>query len=268
VSNWLTDREHEETDIEIQSVTSVVKSFFPCFNPDEVIGRMMASKRWPKSKYFGKTAEQIKEGWDTLKNEASSKGTAMHMTYEEHYNQYPLPQVPNTTVHLSVHEHFCNFVKDHQHWIPYRTEWTVFTDSFYQVCGSIDLLVFDEKFHAPNDGYLYLTMVDWKRSKKISDFNLFGECGSEMLSHIPNTNYFHYALQLNIYRHIIHNFYRTPTTFRGTEYPKGIKIIFLYIVITHPNRPSYIKLMLPDYSKLVVEIFEKRRSTIERKKKV
>ena len=39
------------------SVTTWVGSLFPSFDPDLVITKMMASKKWPRSPYFGKTRQ-------------------------------------------------------------------------------------------------------------------------------------------------------------------------------------------------------------------
>jgi hypothetical protein len=252
--------------VQITSVTKFVKSFFPEFDANTVIENMMNGKRWSKSKYYGMTPDEIKKQWNDLGAKASEKGTRMHLCYETYYNQNPLPRLPENTIDLRVHHHFTDFVSKHKHWKPYRTEWVVYTDSKYGICGSVDMLFYDEKFKHPDDGHLYLTMVDWKRSKKISDYSFLREYGTDPLQKIPSTNYFHYSLQLNVYRHIIHTYYQCPTYYNGVWYPKGIKILFLYILVTHPDRPTYIKLMLPDYSDLVSKMFAKKLCVHKKKK--
>ena len=51
-------------DSNYMSVTTWNHSHFPHFNPDSVIKKMMASKKWPNNKYFGKTPEEIKKIWN------------------------------------------------------------------------------------------------------------------------------------------------------------------------------------------------------------
>ena len=46
------------------------------------------------------------------------------------------------------------------------------------------------------------SIYDWKRCKKIEKSNKF-EFGLENLDHLPNSNFWHYTLQLNIYKYIL-----------------------------------------------------------------
>ena len=62
------------------SVTTLVHKFFPKFDPDLVVSRMMRSKNWPNSPYFGQTAEDIKNQWTQSCLDATTKGTYKHKT--------------------------------------------------------------------------------------------------------------------------------------------------------------------------------------------
>ena len=46
----------------------------------------MASKKWPRSPYFGKTRRNIKEQWKNTGKKAALAGTVMHDTIEQFYN--------------------------------------------------------------------------------------------------------------------------------------------------------------------------------------
>ena len=46
------------------SVTTWNHSHFSGFNADAIISGMMRSARWPQSKYYGMTVEEIKAGWN------------------------------------------------------------------------------------------------------------------------------------------------------------------------------------------------------------
>ena len=87
------------------------------------------------------------------------------------------------------------FAEDYKHLKPYRTEWVVWNEDV-KISGTIDIVFEDENGD--------LVIYDWKRSKEIcktSGYNKFAL--TECINHLPDTNYWHYALQLNTYKKII-----------------------------------------------------------------
>lgn len=68
------------------SVTKLIHKFFPEFNPDEVIRKMKNSPKWPDSKYFGMSDDEIKNGWNSNGRSASGAGTKMHLSIEQFIN--------------------------------------------------------------------------------------------------------------------------------------------------------------------------------------
>ena len=48
------------------SVTTLVHKHFAEFDADKIIRKMMAGRNWMFSKYFGMTADEIKESWDKI----------------------------------------------------------------------------------------------------------------------------------------------------------------------------------------------------------
>ena len=75
----------------------------------------------------------------------------------------------------------------------YRTEWNVFHEEM-KLSGSIDMLYKDT-----NNGEFYI--YDWKRSKGIEFDSAFGKTAkTQCIKHVPDTNFWHYSLQLNVYR--------------------------------------------------------------------
>ena len=149
----------------------------------------------PTNKFFGMTRENIIALWDVNGKDASEKGTAMHMNVSTEYG------------------FFKKFIVDFP-LKPYRTEWTVFYTK-YKLCGSIDMI-----FENP-DGTLQI--YDWKRVKSI-EYEAFGNKTSIIpcLKHMPDTNFWHYALQLNLYKMILEE-----------QYDK--KVTDLYLVCMHPD---------------------------------
>tara|TARA_B100001250_G_C19355387_1_gene595205 strand:- start:47 stop:376 length:330 start_codon:yes stop_codon:yes gene_type:complete len=74
-------------DSDFMSVTTWNHSHFEHFDADKIIQKMMSGPRWQESKYYGKTPEEIKAGWEANRDEAATAGTKMHYDIECYYNQ-------------------------------------------------------------------------------------------------------------------------------------------------------------------------------------
>jgi ATP-dependent exoDNAse (exonuclease V) beta subunit len=218
------------------SVTGFVHSFFPKFKAYKIIEKMMMSRNWQNSKYYGMEPEEIKESWDENAKNAAALGTQLHLSIEQFYNDNPQPQ--DTT----EYEYFKQFQKDHNNLIPFRTEWEIY-DETLQLAGSIDMVFKDE------DGNYHL--YDWKRSKEIKENNSYEE-GHYPISHLPNANYWHYSIQLNIYKQILEKNY-------------GIKINDLYIVQFHPDQNEYNKIKCADLENEITDMFKDRMEELSMK---
>ena len=197
------------------SVTTLIHKYFPHFEPDKVIDKMMKGKNWKKSQYYGMTKEEIKDKWENNGKEASSLGTLMHADIERFLNEEEIHD--NTTKEFRYFEKFWSeFSSMYPDFKPYRTEWLIY-DEDKHISGSIDCVLADE--------YDNVIVLDWKRSKEIKKTNSF-EKGYPPFDNMDNCNYSHYSLQLNIYRHILE-----------TKYNKNV--IYMMLVIFHPNQETY-----------------------------
>jgi len=201
----------------IISCTKFVHNSFPYFNANVVIKKMMDSPKWTQNKLYGKTANEIKTLWDNNKNEASSAGTGMHLGIEQFMNgAYDIidPALKST----NEWKYFTNFWNDVSgDLVPFRTEWNVWSEE-YKLAGSIDMVFYRKS----DDSYV---IYDWKRSKEIKKTNDW-ENAHEPISHLPNTNYWQYTLQLNAYRWFLETYY-------------GLKISDMAIVVFHPDNSNY-----------------------------
>jgi hypothetical protein len=208
----------------IISCTKFLHEFFGHFDAKAVIQKMMASPKWTESKWYkpGITVDEIAEQWNKNGREASGAGTAMHLAIEQFLNgreDVIVPQVKDTP----EWRYFMNFWKDHGADLePYRTEWEVWSAE-HKLAGSIDMI-----FRRKSDGK-YL-IYDWKRSKDIKTNNQF-QTGLGPLSHLPDCNYWHYSLQLNVYRWVLENLY-------------GLEIADMYLLILHPDNGNYRRMRL------------------------
>jgi len=224
------------------SVTTWNHSHFKQFDADAIITKMMANERtWPKSPYYGQMREEIKAGWDKNRDEAAQLGTEMHYGIECYYRGDGIGGSGSESG-LSLSSHFMSFLEHHPHLIPYRTEWMIF-DEDVRLAGSIDMVYED-------DGENEVMIYDWKRCKDIKKTNGFGEFAlTDCISHLPDTNYWHYALQLNTYKAILE-----------AKYNK--KVTKMCLVCLHPNLPSYQIFVVPDLSKEIADLFALRKKKL------
>ena len=232
------------------SCTGFVHEFFGHFDPKAIIAKMKKSANWTSSKYYGKTDQEIMNEWNENGKQASSAGTAMHLAIEQ-FLHGSADMIDPAIKQTAEWRYFMKFWEDCGGDLePYRSEWEVFTDSLEPVanerkiklCGSIDMV-----FRRRSDGKFVI--YDWKRSKEIKSENAFGS-GLAPLDHLPDTNYWHYTLQLNVYKWILEKYY-------------GMEIADLYLVILHPDNPSYRRMRLNFLTDEVEEMMECRRRAVE-----
>jgi len=236
------------------SVTTWNHSHFEKFNADEVIKKMMKSNNWKEGhKYWGLSPYEIKTQWSNNGSSVSQLGTDLHndiecfmnnkglntvYSHEDLYNDYiNSTKVISSVVPVSVEwQYFINFVKDNKDMKPYRTEWTIY-DEDLKLAGSIDMV------YENLDGSL--SIYDWKRSKditRISTWNKFAI--TESINNIPDSNFWHYALQLNTYKSILER-----------KYEKKVKD--LYLVRLHPDAENnnYDLIKIPDLKEEMEVLF-------------
>lgn len=227
----------------IISGTGFLHQFFPHFDAKGTIAKMMASPKWPSSPYYGMTAEAIEKMWSDKGKAASEAGTAMHLAIEQFLNgahDVILPEVKET----AEFRYFMNFWNDHGADLePWRAEWSVFSED-HLLCGQIDML-----FRRKSDGKFVI--YDWKRSREIKTHNDFGK-GLAPLDHLDDCNYWHYTLQLNVYRWILENLY-------------GMEIADMFLIICHPDNKNYIRMRLNRLEKEVEDMLACRKRALELK---
>lgn len=217
------------------STTKLVRSMFKSFEADEVIAKMMKSKSWGESQYYGMSPVEIKIKWENLQYSAAKSGTLMHENIEKYLNGDRFDKCSREF------ELFKRFQDDHKNLVPYRTEWRVF-DEDSSVAGSVDIVYTNSE--SPGD----YVIVDWKRSKAIKTENKWQSGVTEKCSkHLPDCNFSHYSLQLATYKYILQKNY-------------GIKISETLIVILHPSQLSYIKMSTRDLTPEVLTMMTNRGS--------
>ena len=154
-------------------------------------------------------SDTIKQNWERNRTCAANAGTWMHWTLEAYLNSaIRAPHSPEFST-------FMKLVPELNGWSAYRTEWTVYAD-YERLAGSID-------FVAKNPAGEF-AILDWKRSKQLrSKYTSFGnQCMLPPLDNIPDSQGYHYRLQLNVYRYILQRYYQ-------------IKVSAMLVVCLHPD---------------------------------
>jgi hypothetical protein len=244
-------------DTKYTSVTTWNSTHFSHFDSDAVIKTIMSGKKWKEGhKYWGLTADQIKEKWSQNAQSVSSAGTDMHYKIECFMNN------PNSYTHKELYEdynktnknlndeslewkYFIDFIRDTPHLKPYRTEWTIYHEEL-KLAGSIDMV-----YENP-DGTL--SIYDWKRVKDITKVNYWNKFAiTESICHFHDTNFWHYALQLNTYKAILED-----------KYDK--KVVKLCLVRLHPEaeEKSYELIEIPILKKEMDNLFLERKTQIKK----
>jgi len=216
-----------------QSVTTLIHAYVQPFDADAIIAKMQASPKWFASPYYGMTAEEIKKKWSDSGKDASEAGTKTHLHIEYWYNDVTLPEPDNS----KEFQYFLKYQEEvGKQYIPWATEKEVFYEEAH-IAGQIDMLYLN-----PETGNLII--ADWKRVKEIKTENRFQNMRG-ILSHLPDTNYWHYALQLSIYKHILEKKY-------------GYRVEKLFLVVLHPDASSYNVVDLPILADEVEAVFRER----------
>ena len=224
---------------DFKSVTTFVHGLFKPFDSDKVIDNIINSRNYKTSKYFNMTRQEIKDMWEVNRKDAADKGTKMHLDIENYYNHI---QVDNNSIEFT---YFKNFLNNNKILKPYRTEWKVW-DEDYKITGTIDMV------YENSDNTLMI--YDWKRSKAIIRNKPFETYSNiDCISHIPDLNFWHYSLQLNIYKRILESKYNK-------------KITKMCLVCLYPDNDDYIEIEVPELCEEVEDLFELQKQKLNKTK--
>ena len=230
---WINDSETN-----VCSVTTYIKNFFKKFDTQKIINNILKSDKYknPDYKYHNMLYEQIEKLWSDNSTMSSNAGTDLHEDIEKFYNNL---EINNTSIEF---KQFLNFYEDHKTFEIYRTEWLIFNEDL-KISGSVDAVFINE------DGTL--SIYDWKRSKDIKYDS--DEYGDYPLEYLPNTNFYHYSLQLNMYKNILERCY-------------GFKIKDMFLIVIHPENEDnkYKKIKIESMGKEIELILNIRKQELNK----
>ena len=207
------DRHYYSDTRKLLGTTGLINNFFPKFDAEYWAGI--------KAPLMGKTPQQLLDEWDRKGKESSEAGTILHQRIDDYYHH---KVVQTDAKDYTLFKQFADAYKLN----PYRSEWAIF-DEDSGIVGVVDMLDYS------NGEYI---LYDWKRSEKVVEGgqpitkNKFDEYGLKPIENVPNTDYWHYALQLSFYRYILEKNY-------------GIRIKESRLVVLHPTQNLPVVLTTP-----------------------
>lgn len=167
---------HTDLDIELISVTTLLKKYQPPFDTDY----------WSKYKANQRNVSQdfILAEWAELKEAGLKKGTNIHWCIENLiHNKLIDSEYDLTNVYNAYNDVICCT-------IPIATELVV---GNHKIAGQIDYLCYDNN---------KLTILDWKTDKQIKYNNPYQRMLG-CLSHLEDCEFNKYSLQISLYRYIL-----------------------------------------------------------------
>lgn len=176
---------------ELPSVTTIIKQYFPQFDAEKVAAR--------KAEKGKKTAQELIESWNQIREEASAFGNLIHAMAEKIVLRRDLGAA-DELAKTEKEKRFLEALKSaisqiSKNFYFVETEKVIFSPE-RNIAGTIDVLLKHKKTGR-------IIIADWKTSKEIRKFAFKNEKGLDICQHLPNCNYIHYSLQLAIYREIL-----------------------------------------------------------------
>ena len=220
-------------------VSSLIAHFFEHFD-----AQAAARRQWER---YGVPIEESLKKWERIGKKASEVGTFMHEQTERYFKDgtfltdFPF-EFHGEVEHVSIEterSHFLKFVGDH-HIRPYRQEWPVY-DMELNIAGTIDMVCRNE------DGTF--TIYDWKRSGKVVNslgqpiVEAFGgKTGFNGIT-LPDTPFYHYCIQQNLYRYMLEQHY-------------GVGVRAMNLVVLCADYPTYFVAEVPKMDEVIAQIVD------------
>lgn len=182
------DKKTGEEVKELISSTTLIGQYFPAFDADDVAQRVAAKR--------GVTPEQLKAEWKAAGEAAAAYGTRVHEYMEDLLRGRTPRNTPQDERERIVFGYGAAFAKKLKGMVTdIECEKTI-CDIPVGIAGTIDLFCRDARTQER-------IIFDWKTNKKISMNNDFGKHGFPPIEHIPDCEFGHYSLQLNLYEFIL-----------------------------------------------------------------
>jgi ATP-dependent exoDNAse (exonuclease V) beta subunit len=206
------------------SCTELIHQHFPKFETEKIA-----------SKYAAKNhlrTEDVIQQWEQNRDEAAELGSRVHAHAERVLKNQP--SEPKFTKDQLFFDTVTRFIKRDllPNYTLLETEKVIFSPK-YGLAGTVDLLMKNRSGH--------IIILDWKTNKQIKQQNRY-QRGLGRLSHLPDSNYYHYCLQLNLYRKIMEEegYYRRLDNAHMSLLHVGVLKVKVYDVPVMKEETQYI----------------------------
>ena len=177
----------DHTEIIFTSVTTFVDHFFEGCDAQKVATKLI--NNYPK--YAGRTVESLIADW----NAAADYGTSVHEELERWIKDGIEPSDIKAINGKDWLQHY-KLKSD----IDILSEVIVYSTEL-SIAGTVDILAKDNTTGS-------YEIIDWKTSKKIEMVSYGHKMGThETTKNVMDCNFYHYSLQLSLYRYILETYY-------------------------------------------------------------
>jgi len=183
-----------------------------CYSPDWAV-----RKNYIDEKGNPLNQSDIKQLWNQNGLCQSRRGTLMHWHIECLLNGYSIekPHSPELRMFVEFRREFMDYLNLR----PWRTEMNMFHCGL-RLAGQADCVCVDSAGK--------LVIFDWKRCKKMDMYGFNGLMQKAPLQDVPDSNFWIYSMQLNLYRFILESEY----LYNGER----ISVSGMYLVVLHPDQ--------------------------------
>lgn len=208
------------------SGTTFIHQFFPKFDEEK------KSKNYAKKHKISQ--EEVLAQWHKKKDDACELGTNVHLYCENYLLGIPAPAPINEKAakYFIKGKEACDKILKKYELV--ETEKIVFSESL-KISGMLDILMRDRISKR-------LFILDWKTNKKIELKTMFNKYGLPPISNIEDTNFWHYTLQLNLYKYLM---------LKEKYYDEPIDLAIIHLTEKDP-----VWYDLGDYSKTIKTMIE------------
>jgi len=175
-----------DPEFKFTSCTAFIDYFFKPFDKIAIANKLTATH----PNYKGMSPETLIAQWDQV----AVSGTNIHKEIEDYIKNNSAPELhkSKSAIEMIKKIDLCAF--------EIQPEVRVYSKEI-GLAGSIDLLIYDKRTKQYH-------IRDWKTNKKIEMKSYGNKVGTHSAtSDIMDCNYYHYSLQLSLYRFILENYY-------------------------------------------------------------
>ncbi len=185
------------------SGTTFIHHFFKPFD-EESISRNYAIKH-------NRTQKDVLAEWHKKRDDSCELGTNVHLYCENLFlgKELPKPINDKAKAYMKVADTAVSGLLKKYDLV--ETEMIFFSEDLEADLPDSEMLdkkgilalagMGDIVMRNKHTGILYL--LDWKTNKEIKRTNPFGNFGLDPIKHIPDNNFNHYSLQLNLYKYLM-----------------------------------------------------------------